>query len=121
VPVIPSIMLDVQYRMHPTIALFPSREFYGMALRDGMVDDSGKVPDALSPPHSDLLLVNPSSGNRPSIVFLDHSGPESSVGRSKTNWTDAMVVCSIVEDILLSNPVSCYVQAAKNVAYGFEF
>ncbi|KAI0030729.1 AAA domain-containing protein [Vararia minispora EC-137] len=101
--VIPSIMLDVQYRMHPSIAHFPSQEFYGMALRDGMVDALGNVPDYLLPPKSEHLLVDTASGHRPSVVFLDHSGPESISGRSRINMTDATIVCSVIEDILALN------------------
>lgn len=31
-------MLVLQYRMHPTIAVFPSHEFYGNLLENGIGD-----------------------------------------------------------------------------------
>ncbi|KAI0314198.1 P-loop containing nucleoside triphosphate hydrolase protein [Amylostereum chailletii] len=101
--VVPSIMLDIQYRMHPDIARFPSSEFYGFSLRDGMVDAAGNVPEGLAPPVSEHL-VEDGRGRTPSVVFLDHAGPESVSGRSRINWTDAHIVCSVVEDLLASNP-----------------
>ena len=98
-------MLDVQYRMHPAISRFPSSEFYNYALRDGTVDFSGKVVPSLAPPNSSHLAVD-KTGNRPSVVFLDHPGLESSRDRSRVNQTDARIVCSVVEDLLLHNDVS---------------
>ncbi|KAF8990245.1 P-loop containing nucleoside triphosphate hydrolase protein [Cyathus striatus] len=85
---VPSVMLDIQYRMHPSISLFPSLEFYNLSVRDGTVDQFGNT-----------------TGKRPSLIFLDHSGMESRKGRSKVNVTEANIVISVVEDLLLQNPV----------------
>ena len=103
--VVPSIMLDMQYRMHPSISHFPSHEFYDRALLDGVFDKAGNVPDRLLPPTSQHLTPTGETGNRPSVVFMDHRGPESMSGRSRVNWTDAIIVCSVVNDLFLSNPV----------------
>lgn len=43
---VPSYLLDVQYRMHPEIAAFPSLEFYTGRLRDG-VSAAARRPPAL--------------------------------------------------------------------------
>ncbi|EIN05865.1 P-loop containing nucleoside triphosphate hydrolase protein [Punctularia strigosozonata HHB-11173 SS5] len=102
--VVPSIMLDLQYRMHPQISKFPSAEFYNFALRDGMLDSSGGVPAQLRPPTSAHLQMNPQTGDRPSVIFLDHQGLESPKDRSKVNYTDADIVCSVIEDLLIQNP-----------------
>ncbi|KAL4246864.1 DNA2/NAM7-like helicase [Abortiporus biennis] len=48
--IVPSIMLNIQYRMHPTISHFPSKEFYDFGLRDGTVDRFGNVLKGLVPP-----------------------------------------------------------------------
>jgi hypothetical protein len=103
---VPSVMLDTQYRMHPSLARFPSGEFYDCLLRDGMVGVSGDVPSRLSPVHSKHLLppAGPSSP-RPSVVFLDHGGNESISDRSRVNWNEAHIVCSVIEDLLLHNEV----------------
>lgn len=123
-------MLDIQYRMHPTISRFPSREFYDRALRDGTVDSRGNVIPGLVPPESmvfpqlasatgagsvlanvgsigtDLSAMGTSGPDgRPSVVFLDHVGSESVKDRSRVNWNEAYIVCSLVEDLLLRNPV----------------
>lgn len=116
---LPSIMLDVQYRMHPTISRFPSHEFYDRELRDGTVDETGRVVPGLIPPESrvypELVSASPTFGldtdlrqlgadGRPSVVFLDHVGNESVKDRSRVNWTEGHIVCSLVEDLLLRNP-----------------
>jgi superfamily I DNA and/or RNA helicase len=128
--VLPSIMLDIQYRMHPTISQFPSHEFYDQALRDGTVDARGNVIPGLVPPESivypelacatgarsalanvgtDLSTMGTSDPDkRPSVVFLDHVGSESLKDRSRVNWNEAYIVCSLVEDLLLRNPVSSF-------------
>lgn len=101
--VVPSIMLDVQYRMHPSISRFPSLEFYDFALQDGTVDSAGNIHPMLLPPLSSHLERDVLTGHRPSVVFIDHGGAETSKDRSTVNWNEAHIVCSIVEDLLLQN------------------
>ncbi|KAG2035496.1 P-loop containing nucleoside triphosphate hydrolase protein [Suillus americanus] len=101
--VVPSIMLDVQYRMHPSISRFPSLEFYDFALQDGTVDTAGNIHPMLLPPLSSHLEQNVLTGHRPSVVFIDHGGAETLKDRSRVNWNEAHIVCSIVEDLLLQN------------------
>jgi hypothetical protein len=107
---VPSVMLDTQYRMHPSLARFPSGEFYDDLLQDGVLDMQGAVPAHLSPPTSKLLVPADATGNvRPSVVFLDHMGNESISDRSRVNWNEAHIACSVIEDLLLRNEV-CRVQ-----------
>lgn len=104
-------MLDTQYRMHPAISRFPSEEFYRKSLRDGTVNSLGRVSPHLLPPHSAVFpeLTQFAEGtdahHRPSVVFLDHVGRESRKDRSRVNLDEARIVCSLVEDLLLQNPV----------------
>ena len=98
-------MLDTQYRMHPGISRFPSSEFYDLALIDGTVGRSGQVVPTLWPPASSLLAVNPETGHRPAVIFVDHQGPEAMKNRSRVNWTEGYIVCSIIEDLLRQNEV----------------
>ncbi len=102
----PSIMLDIQYRMHPTISHFPSAEFYNFSLKDGTVDQHGNVSAQLLPPTSSSLPeAGPNRLHRPSVIFLDHSGEESMKDRSRVNINEAHIVCGVVEDLLIHNPV----------------
>ena len=101
-------MLDVQYRMHPSISRFPSSEFYNFSLHDGTVDSAGNILASLTPPSSSHLPVDASTGNRPSVVFLDHAGSESLKDRSRVNHNEANIVCSVVEDLLLQNEVASF-------------
>jgi superfamily I DNA and/or RNA helicase len=107
--VVPTVMLNTQYRMHPTLARFPSGEFYDDLLLDGVADGSGVVPARLSPPVSKLLQRSPTAlgdtSGRPSVVFLDHGGNESESDRSRVNWNEAHIVCSVIEDLLIHNEV----------------
>ncbi|KZT23060.1 P-loop containing nucleoside triphosphate hydrolase protein [Neolentinus lepideus HHB14362 ss-1] len=100
---VPSIMLDTQYRMHPAISRFPSSEFYQFSLQDGTVEPDGSVHPRLLPPTSSHLEDHPLTGHRPSVIFLDHTGLETPKDRSRVNWAEAGIVCSIVEDLLLQN------------------
>jgi len=97
-------MLDIQYRMHPDISHFPAKEFYNLALRDGTVDEVGNALPGLEPPNSRHLAIR--DNERPSVIFLDHTGNESFKGRSRVNITEAHLVASVVEDLLLTNKVS---------------
>ena len=102
---VPSIMLDMQYRMHPEISRFPSSEFYARSLKDGTVDSGGNVLAQLLPPVSEHLVINALTRDRPSVVFLDHDGLEATKDRSKINVTDAAIVCAVLEDLLCRNEV----------------
>ena len=102
-------MLDIQYRMHPSISRFPSSEFYNRALVDGTVNESGQVASNLLPPVSSHLALNADTGHRPSVIFIDHLGPEAIKSRSRVNWTEAYIACNIIEDLLLKNEVCCRV------------
>ncbi|KAI0296995.1 AAA domain-containing protein [Multifurca ochricompacta] len=101
--VVPSITLDMQYRMHPEISRFPSSEFYARSLKDGTVDSGGRVHSRLQPPLSEHLVINALTGGRPSVVFLDHDGLEATKDRSRINVTDAAIVCAVIEDLLRQN------------------
>ncbi|ORY32931.1 P-loop containing nucleoside triphosphate hydrolase protein [Naematelia encephala] len=96
---VPSIMLDTQYRMHPTISSFPSAAFYNSDLKDGTLDSvTGEVKAGWEPPMSIALNEGKSVG------FVDHDYPESKVGRSLANEGDVRLVMEIVEDLLSKNP-----------------
>ncbi|KAJ7041270.1 P-loop containing nucleoside triphosphate hydrolase protein [Mycena alexandri] len=101
--VVPSIMLDIQYRMHPGISFFPSREFYNFSLHDGTVDAHGLALPRLTPPTS-AHLKEDEKGNRPAVIFLDHAGGESLKDKSRVNQNEAQIVVGVVEDLLLNNP-----------------
>ena len=111
--VIRSIMLDTQYRMHPEISRFPSSEFYARSLKDGTVDSGGNILAQLRPPLSEHLAINTLTGDRPSVVFLDHDGFEAMKDRSRINVTDAAIVCAVIEDLLRQNDVSLSFRFSK--------
>lgn len=110
-------MLDTQYRMHPGISRFPSSEFYDFALLDGTVNTSGQVRQGLLPPVSSHLALNPQTGHRPSLIFIDHQGPEAVKNRSRVNWTEGYIACSIIEDLLLKNAVRSPLYLSNRHAY----
>lgn len=115
--VVPSIMLNLQYRMHPSLSRFPSSEFYNYALFDGTVNGQGQVSSTLLPPTSRHLEVNPKTGHRPSLIFLDHAGSEEMKDRSRVNRNEARIVCAVIEDLLMHNPVSQTKQKEVNGMY----
>jgi len=68
------------------------------------VNKAGQVTPTLLPPVSSHLTANPETGHRPSVIFIDHQGPEAVKSRSRVNWTEGYIACSVVEDLLLNNP-----------------
>jgi superfamily I DNA and/or RNA helicase len=109
-------MLDLQYRMHPSLSRFPSSEFYNFSLHDGTVNLLGQVSPSLLPPASCHLRINPETGHRPSVIFLDHAGNEEMKDRSRVNHNEARIVCAVIEDLLLNNPVSPPTRGLQDIA-----
>ncbi|CAD6887657.1 unnamed protein product [Tilletia laevis] len=91
---IPSTMLTVQHRMHPSLSLFPNRTFYAGVLQDGL------RTGALEPLQTGFsqLLSNPHMG------FLAHTSPEQRVDNSLQNTAEARMACELVASLLLRNP-----------------
>lgn len=57
----PSAMLQVQYRMHPALAAFPSARFYAGRLGDGVTGGERAAPPGLpwpAPAHGPLMVVD---------------------------------------------------------------
>ncbi|KAH8831193.1 P-loop containing nucleoside triphosphate hydrolase protein [Flagelloscypha sp. PMI_526] len=73
------------------------------ALLDGTVSASGIIAPHLCPPVSSHLISSGDS-EKPSVVFLDHESADSLKDRSRVNKTEALIVASVVEDLLLHNP-----------------
>jgi superfamily I DNA and/or RNA helicase len=99
-------MLNTQYRMHPSISAFPSKEFYDEALKNGTVSDTGAVQSNLSPPQSRHLSRRTSkvTGQIPSVLFIHHDHWESVHDRSRANFQEMRIAIAILEDLLISNP-----------------
>ena len=77
-------MLDTQYRMHPSISSFPAAEFYRGTVRDGTVDESGRVSKELEPPRSVYLRALDLS----TPTQMVEGSPESSLGLEDLNLGD---------------------------------
>jgi superfamily I DNA and/or RNA helicase len=99
-------MLNTQYRMHPSLSAFPSKEFYNRALKNGTVSDTGAVQSNLSPPRSRHLSRRASkvTGKVPSALFIHHDHRETRRDRSYANVEEIRIAIAIVEDLLISNP-----------------
>lgn len=98
-------MLDTQYRMHPQIAAFPNRAFYGSALTNGTVDKDGQIVPGFIPPETEFLLKN-EKGKRQNVTFVHHESMEDTSSKSIRNEGEAGRVCDVVADLLYQNPVS---------------
>lgn len=100
---VPSTMLNVQHRMHPSLSLFPNHAFYDAALCDG--EDT----HALAPLVSAFLPSGQSSESSENestrhLSFVAHSGREKKMDNSLSNWAEARLVCKIIVDLLARNP-----------------
>jgi AAA domain/SAM domain (Sterile alpha motif) len=95
-----SSLLDVQYRMHPAIASFPSMRFY-----DGKILN-GVTAEQRMPPRTAFQWADES---RP-ITFIDvapqRGGNEAQVGTTLENGREAQTVLHIVSNLLQSSSSS---------------
>jgi len=88
-------MLEVQYRMHPAIASFPSRWFYGGRLQDGITADV-RIP---------VRGFTWARAGWP-VTFFGIEGREESSGTSKENRAEVEKVCAVVSGILKAGDLS---------------
>ena len=88
---LPVRMLNVQYRMHPTIAFFASSHFYDGRLNNGVSGEERRAPVGFNWPNE----------NKP-VAFLKTPdfAQESSKASSKRNDFEARQVYEVVRDLL---------------------
>lgn len=92
---VPSIMLSTQYRMHPGIAAFPSKQFYQGELRNA------DAVSALQPPAGFDWPVG-QSGKIP-VAFVPTTGFDEQVtldGTSKSNPEEAKAVMQTLRSVI---------------------
>eukprot|EP00927_Polykrikos_kofoidii_P061583 TRINITY_DN56412_c0_g1_i1.p1 TRINITY_DN56412_c0_g1~~TRINITY_DN56412_c0_g1_i1.p1 ORF type:complete len:932 (+),score=157.82 TRINITY_DN56412_c0_g1_i1:92-2797(+) len=86
---VPPLLLDIQYRMHPCIAAFPSQEFYGGYLRTG-------VSGAMRASPNGVVWPCPWAP----VAFLPVEGTESGEGNSFVNEMEAATVDTVLSGII---------------------
>lgn len=83
------MMLGVQYRMHPALAVFPSGAFYGGELRSGVEGARRPPPEGFSWP----VLQVP-------VAFVPVNGFEAAEGTSYHNGQEVSAVAKIIEGFM---------------------
>lgn len=99
---IPSTMLNVQFRMHPSLAEFPNKTFYNGAL------ENGAGTELIAPVQSSYWPSSTTTHKQDAqrLCFIDHKGRESKAENSASlcNFSEARVVLEVVTDLLRRNP-----------------
>ena len=94
---LPVRMLDIQYRMHPSIGLFPSTQFYDGRLRSGLSEEERKAPSGFNWPNKNMPIA---------FLSTPNSAEEMSKASSKQNDFEARQVCEVVRDLLKAGDVT---------------
>ncbi|KAL7958767.1 RNA dependent RNA polymerase domain-containing protein [Trichoderma compactum] len=87
------VMLDTQYRMHPSICSFISKEFYEAKLLSGLNDQDRPMPHSSFP-----WPISPAANSwahLPRMIFIECSGREDLGHKSKSNKEQADLCHSI--------------------------
>ncbi|EST05874.2 P-loop containing nucleoside triphosphate hydrolase [Kalmanozyma brasiliensis GHG001] len=98
---IPSTMLNVQFRMHPSLAEFPNKTFYDGALENGNGTESiAPVASSYWPRSPDADKVDAQR-----LCFVNHTGREMKAENSTSlcNVSEARIVVDVVTDLLRQN------------------
>ena len=88
---LPSFFLDLQYRMHPILAEFPSTNFYCGNLKSGVSPSERALPNEL-----ERILNHP-------LIFVDTSANDQRIGKSFKNHKEIEAIKSLVNLLLKSN------------------
>ncbi|GJY16701.1 UvrD-like helicase, ATP-binding domain, P-loop containing nucleoside triphosphate hydrolase [Tanacetum coccineum] len=84
-------LLNVQYRMHPSISVFPNRMFYQNQIQD--------APNVLSVSHEKTYLSVPMFGSYSFINVVGGREERDDNGRSQRNMVEVAVVVKIVQNL----------------------
>lgn len=93
---VPSVMLNTQYRMHPGIAAFPSKQFYQGELRDAEAVKTLRPPAGFDWPVGDGGKILP-------VAFVPTTGFDEQVtldGTSKSNPEEAKAVMHALRNLI---------------------
>ncbi|WFD07101.1 hypothetical protein MVES1_002458 [Malassezia vespertilionis] len=105
-PEIPSVMLEEQFRMHPTLSCFPNAAFYANALRNAA------TTSALTP-YESMFAARGADGKSLPLTFVAHAPVEPSTAPglagmhgsvSPYNVPQADIVLALSCDLLYQNP-----------------
>eukprot|EP00253_Pinus_taeda_P033221 PITA_33221 len=99
----PVHILNIQYRMHPSISLFPNREFYENLIKNG--------PNVEMEPYGYTYLTSEMYGAYAFINVNDGREEKDDVGKSKKNIIEAVVVMYILSKLYKG----CYMFVLKQV------
>ncbi|KAJ1020051.1 hypothetical protein NDA16_004331 [Ustilago loliicola] len=101
---IPSTMLNVQFRMHPSLAEFPNKTFYDGALENGEGTEQIAPVESSYWPSRTATQRKDEEAQR--LCFIDHKGRESKADNSTSlcNTSEARIVVDVVIDLLRRNP-----------------
>lgn len=89
----PAVMLDEQFRMHPTISEFPNARFY-----EGKLVNAGSTQDIM-PLKSDFM-----PDGQGHLSFVNHDNRERHIDDSIHNQGEAALVLRVIRDLLVRNP-----------------
>merc|ERR1719230_2474206 len=88
------ILLNVQYRMHPAIAHYPSQEYYSGLLRSGVIGAKRRPPQGIQWPVPSCPLT-----------FLPVDGRESKEGTSSTNAAEVNSVTELLRALVAGGEI----------------
>ncbi|VVA36596.1 PREDICTED: helicase, partial [Prunus dulcis] len=97
-------LLNVQYRMHPSISLFPKREFYNNQILDG--------PNVKQGSYEKSFLSGKMYGCY-SFIDVANGQEEFDRGHSRKNMVEVAVVCEIVASLYRE-----FIRTKKKVSVG---
>ncbi|TFB03406.1 putative RNA-dependent RNA polymerase 1 [Trichoderma ghanense] len=107
------VMLDTQYRMHPSICSFISKEFYEGKLLSGLQDTDRPMPPSSFPwPASSAINGSTSA---PRMIFIECAGREDLGHKSKSNKEQADLCHSICK-LLRTSPAGPSTETEANDA-----
>lgn len=91
---VPPVLLDVQYRMHPAIAAFPSQQYYEGRLRTGVAGSARPAPQGIQWPCTQAP-----------VAFLPIQSTEAKEGNSFTNLVEVNTIMELLSSVLASRDI----------------